>query len=116
MKRKVALFLDRTNIKPLLYLIFIANLLDAYFTLGWINTGVATEANPLMAFLLDLGPVWFLSGKIGAVTLACLILLYCKHLRAAKVVLIIANILYLAILGIHLYGIYVLGLPLFRIL
>ena len=113
MKKKIIVQLNRINIKPLLYIIFCENLLDAYFTLSWINAGVATEANPIMSYLLSLGTHWFLAGKIGAIFLACGILLYCRQIRSAKIVAIVSCFIYLAIIIFHIWGAYDLGLPLF---
>ena len=113
MKKKITAFIDTVDIKPLLCVIFFENLLDAYFTLSWIDAGVATEANPLMAYLLSLGVSWFLAGKIGAIALACGILLYCSQIRSAKIVAFISCLIYLAIIIFHVWGAYDLGLPLF---
>jgi hypothetical protein len=115
MKKKIISLLSSVNIKPLLFIIFCENLLDAYFTLSWIDAGVATEANPLMAYLLALGTHWFLIGKIGAITLACGILFYCRQIKSAKIVAIISCFIYLGIIIFHIWGAYDLGLPLFWI-
>lgn len=50
------------------------NLLDAYFTLKWVMAGQATEANPLMAYALEQGPMWFIVAKIVLVSGGCFIL------------------------------------------
>lgn len=40
------------------------SLLDAHFTLRVLDLG-AREANPVMAHLIEMGDVWFLSGKLA---------------------------------------------------
>ena len=55
-------------------LTIVFNLIDAVLTLVWILTGHAIEANPLMAFALDLGPIIFMLTKITVVSLGLTIL------------------------------------------
>ena len=112
MKEKLLSFIDQIDIRPLLCIIFIANLLDAYLTLEWIEMGIATEANPIMAWLLEKGSGWFLTGKISAIIGACLILFHLKHLRAAKIVALASCVLYLSIVVLHILGVMEVGLPL----
>ena len=111
MKKILTRFIDKLNIVPFLCLVFILNLLDAHLTLTWVEAGIATEANPIMANLINLGGEWFMIGKIGAVSLACFFLYYCKHIRASKIVALISCVLYLIILGIHIHGVHDLGIP-----
>lgn len=113
MKEKILAIFDKIDIRYLLCLVFIANLVDAYLTLTWVELGVATEANPIMAFLLDLGQEWFLIGKIVSISAACLILYHLRELRASKVVAILSCVLYLGIIVIHILGSRDVGMPLF---
>ena len=96
------------KMSSLLRLIFIANLLDAYLTLVWINAGVATESNPIMNFLLQQGNEWFLTVKITAVFIACLILWYMRNIDsvylASRVVALFAVLGYAALIGFHIVG------------
>ena len=55
--------------------IFILNVLDGWFTILWIQQGLATEANPVMAYLLHIHPGVFMLGKLGMVFGGSLILL-----------------------------------------
>ena len=64
MKKILTRLIDKLNIVPFLCLVFILNLLDAYLTLTWVEAGIATEANPIMANLLNLGEEWFILGKL----------------------------------------------------
>lgn len=50
--------------------LLVLNLADALFTLGWIEAGWATEANPLMAAALAWGPAAFVGTKLLLVSLA----------------------------------------------
>lgn len=59
--------------------ILILNLLDAIFTIGWVQLGAAEEANPLMALPLASGPLAFMVVKLSLVSL-CVALLW--RLRA----------------------------------
>ena len=43
------------------------NLLDAIFTLIWVNAGLASEANPLLAEIVRDHPVAFAVVKLGLV-------------------------------------------------
>lgn len=110
MKKRVLASIDRFDIKLPLLLVFIANILDAVLTIAWLDLGVATEANPIMANLLEFGYIWFLVGKIGAVTIASIFLFICAHKRSAKVVALIACFIYGYVLGIHAKGAYDLNL------
>ena len=48
--------------------IVIMNFLDATLTVFWLSSGAATEANPLMATLVDVGSVPFVLGKMFLVS------------------------------------------------
>jgi hypothetical protein len=54
--------------------VILLNLVDAFSTLLVVTAGVATEANPLMAALLDTSPLLFLAGKLGLVSLGTWVL------------------------------------------
>jgi len=94
----------------LLRLVFIANLLDAYFTLVWINAGVATETNPIMDFFLQLGFEWFLAVKITAVFIACVILWRMRNISSVYVTTRLVSLLavfgYAVLIGFHIVGAY----------
>ena len=54
--------------------IFSLSSLDAFFTLMWIKTGLAVEANPLLKDLIAHGDFSFLATKIALTGLGCLFL------------------------------------------
>jgi Domain of unknown function (DUF5658) len=60
--------------------LLVLNVLDAVFTSWWIATGLATEANPLMAKLLDHGIAPFVLTKVGIGIAAVLVFkAFAKH-------------------------------------
>ena len=54
--------------------ILVMNLYDAMMTLLVVESGVATEANPIMAAPLALGPIAFMLAKLGMVSAGVLLL------------------------------------------
>ena len=106
MKEKLLAILDinKLNVTYVLYTIFIANLIDAYLTLKWINIGIATEANPIMDYLLDMGGGWFVIGKVFAISIACFILWNLRNFKSAKIVALLACLLYISIIIFHIIG------------
>lgn len=83
------------------FLLFSLNLLDAVLTIIWVRNGIATEANHLMARLLDLGDLTFLSAKIAIGTVAALVLLRWGNRRLARYGLTVALAVYISLMGIH---------------
>lgn len=83
--------------------IVILNLLDALFTLVYIAAGVATEANPIMAFFLGVGEPAFILAKmfmvgVGVTFLARLAVTR----RLAAFGLVVTAGCYTLLLGYHL--------------
>ena len=92
----------------LLFFIVIANAFDAICTISWVQAGVAVEANPLMAFLLDQSAALFFCVKMSVVILAVGILYSRRHDRLAKALVIPVVLVYAVILVMHLR---VMGFP-----
>jgi hypothetical protein len=69
--------------------LLILNLLDAVFTLFWINAGLAREANALMRDLVNHHPVAFVAVKLALVALGSY-LLWARRESASAVVAIFA--------------------------
>ena len=103
------MFIDTLDIVGLLRLVYIANILDAVLTLCWVNMQVADEANPLMAYLIDIDTTLFLLVKISFVTLSCVILWVFRAHHMAKLIAFLAAILYLCIIIYHIVGAYQAG-------
>lgn len=68
----------------LLVLILVLNILDAFFTLQWIQKGGA-EANPFMAYMLELGDGFFLAQKCFVVGIWLIVLTVHKNFRLAQI-------------------------------
>jgi hypothetical protein len=54
--------------------VLVLNLVDAIFTLVWVWAGLATEANALMAGLVERHPVVFVAAKLGLTSLGSILL------------------------------------------
>ncbi len=85
----------------------ILNLFDAIATLAWIEAGLATEANPVMAGALQGGPAAFILSKVALVTLAAGLLWRFRKQEFARVALIPVGLLYALVAGSHVgYAMY----------
>src|SRR5918997_6688799 len=82
-------------------LLFLLNWLDAQLTILWVRSGVATEGNGLMAYLLDLGNAPFLLTKLAVGALVAYTLYRFKDIRLARRGLRLALGLYLALMLVH---------------
>jgi hypothetical protein len=82
-------------------LLFLLNFLDAQLTIIWVRAGLATEANHLMAWLLDRGNAPFLSVKLLVGFLSAYILWRFSHLRIAQRGLKVALSVYVALMFVH---------------
>ena len=82
-------------------LLFILNLIDAIVSIGWVRSGLAPEANQLMAAFLDVGNIPFLLAKLGMGTLTCAVLLYGADYKLAKIGVSVALAAYVCVMGFH---------------
>ncbi len=90
-----------------LRIVLILNLFDALATLGWIEAGLATEANPVMAGALEGGPAAFILSKVALVTLAAALLWRFRKQAFARIALIPVGLLYALVAGSHVgYAMY----------
>jgi len=85
--------------------IILMNLVDAMFTIVWVDLGAATEANPLMSVLLGLGTVPFALGKVLLVSLGCVILWRYQHRPLAIIALFLIFIMYYAVMVQHMIAV-----------
>ena len=69
----------------LLAAVVVMNAVDATFTLGWVEAGLAVEANPLMAVVLAVSPVLFMAVKLVLVNAGAWLLWQYRHHRAARI-------------------------------
>lgn len=94
------------------FLLFFLNFLDAVLTIYWVRNGFATEANQLMATLLDIGNLPFLLVKVAMGAVAAVVLWRWREMRLAKYGLTLALAIYISIMGVH----FVTGLSAFGLL
>lgn len=98
------------KISYLILLLFLLNIVDAVMTIIWVRNGVATEANGLMAGLLDIGDFPFLLVKLGMGTFMALVLLKGADNRLAKYAVAIGLLAYAGAMSSHiLVGLAVIG-------
>lgn len=83
-------------------LVLILNLLDAVWTLCFVEAGVADEANPLMSSALGHGPLGFMVFKLALVSLSVLLLWRLRHRRSATVALFSGAAAYGLVVSWHL--------------
>ncbi len=85
----------------LVLLILVLNVLDAYFTLDYIQKG-GSEANPVAQGLLDLGNHWFIYAKSLLVALCLIFLLVHKKFVWVDLALGFLVTFYSLLLGYHI--------------
>lgn len=81
--------------------LFLLNWLDAQLTLFWVRSDVATEANNLMAQLLNLGDAPFLLTKLAIGAFSAYVLYRCSHLPIARRGMKLALTVYGALMLVH---------------
>lgn len=84
-------------------LLFGLNLLDAFLTLAWVRSGVAGEANYLMARLLDIGDYAFVGAKLGIGMFAAIVFLMWGDRRIARYGISLAILVYAGVMVIHAF-------------
>jgi len=84
----------------LLMAIFLLNVADAFFTMLWLDRG-GREANPVMDFFLDIGPMAFLIQKCLVVGFWLVLLLVHKNFRLARLGLYASLAVYLLLMLLH---------------
>lgn len=82
-------------------LLFAMNWLDAQLTILWVRLNVASEGNALMARLLNLGEVPFLTVKLSIGAFAAYILYRCAHMPLARRGMKLVLGLYLILMMVH---------------
>jgi hypothetical protein len=87
---------------PAAYAVVVFNVLDAIFTLVYVQAGAAEEGNPLMAVLLAWHPVSFVALKLALVSLGVWLLWRVRHHRAAVAAIVGIAVVYAGVLALHL--------------
>ena len=81
--------------------LFLLNWLDAQLTLIWVRSDIATEANNLMAQLLNIGDAPFLLTKLAIGAFSAYVLYRCSHLPIARRGMKLALGVYGALMLVH---------------
>ena len=84
--------------------LLIMNGLDAVFTAWWVSAGWATEANPVMARVLDQGLGSFLFVKLAIMMAAAMVLRAQGHRMLARVGVTAAVVVYACVVCFHLHA------------
>ncbi len=95
------------NIVRLVYILAVLILIDLSATLFWITNDLATEANPIMDFFLQVSPLLFVVAKLGLSGVGIYILYYFRKRFRRKVfkILLALNLIYIAVFMYHLWGV-----------
>ena len=97
----------------LVYVLAILILFDLTATLFWVANDLATEANPLMAFFLEVSPFLFVIAKLGFSGVGIWILYFFRKRFTKKIFIILLglNLIYISIFVYHLWGLLFLLFP-----
>ena len=82
--------------------VLVLNLLDALFTLVWVRSGLAREANPLIDQLVNEHAVGFVLVKLGLVGLGSWLLWHRRERPAAVIAIVAAFLAYYLVLLYHI--------------
>lgn len=83
--------------------VLVANLLDALFTLTFLQLEVAYEVNPLMRWAYQSSPLSFMVTKLAMVQLGVMLLVHNRHTRASQAAEAFGGLLYCGILLYHVF-------------
>ena len=91
----------------LTYTLVIFILIDLTATIFWLANGLASEANPVMAYFLDISPLLFVIAKLGLSAIGIWILYYFRKRFTSIIfqILLLLNLVYIVISIYHLYGV-----------
>jgi hypothetical protein len=82
--------------------LILLNLIDAVFTLFWVESGIAEEANLLLEGILSQSAIGFVSVKMMLVSLGVLLLWRQRQRRLAVAGIVVAFAAYNTLLVYHL--------------
>ena len=92
---------DSGRFERVLRILLVLNVFDAVLTLIWVETGIAYEANPLMAGPLEGSPLGFMVIKMTLVALSIGLIWRLRERRAARTAMIPVALLYAFVAGGH---------------
>jgi hypothetical protein len=81
--------------------LFALNWIDAQLTLIWVRSGVASEGNGLMNWLLKIGDTPFLGAKLAVGAFAAYVFYRCAHLTLARRGMQVALAVYCVLMLAH---------------
>jgi hypothetical protein len=83
-------------------MLMVFNVIDAFYTLMWIQSGLAVEANPLMNSALSMGPGVFVIIKMTMVTLGLALLWRRRENKFARIAVLLPAVFYAVVVGSHI--------------
>ena len=94
------------KIVRLVYILTIFILIDLTATIYWVANDLGHEANPIMAFFLDISPLLFVIAKLGLSGVGIWILYFFRERFTKTIfkVLLGLNLVYISIFVYHLWG------------
>jgi len=102
-KRHFFVDLYSTRLLIAVVTLMVLSCLDAYLTLVLIGKGKVVEANPVMAYFLDLGILPFTAIKFTITALSLIILCLFKNIRTTRISLPFAIKIYIIIIAYEIY-------------
>lgn len=81
--------------------LFALNWIDAQLTLIWVRSGVASEGNGIMNWLLKVGDAPFLLAKLAVGAFAAYVFYRCAHLTLARRGMQAALVIYMVLMLVH---------------
>ncbi len=100
--RRIGTYHQFVFLRRMVMAVLVLNLVDGVLTMVWIATGVAEEANPLLADLVNEQPVLFMAAKTALVGLGSLLLWWRRKRPMAVVAIFICFVAYYLLLLYHL--------------
>jgi hypothetical protein len=103
--KKRHFFVDLYSTRLLIAITLLMGLscMDAYLTLVLIGKGKVVEANPVMAYFLDLGVLPFTAIKFAVTAFSLIILCIFKNIRTTRISLPFAIKIYIIIIAYEVY-------------
>ncbi|MBI5741118.1 MAG: hypothetical protein HZA16_10400 [Nitrospirae bacterium] len=104
-EKKTSYFVDIYSTRLLVAVLVLLSLscVDAFLTLSLIEKGRVVEANPIMAFFLDLGVFHFSMVKFVITAIALIVLCLFKNVNITRIALPVAIKIYLAVIIYEIY-------------
>ncbi len=90
----------------LAYILTLFILIDLTATIYWVANDLGHEANPIMAFFLEISPLLFVIAKLGFSAVGIWILYFFRKRFTTTIfrVLLALNLVYISIFVYHLWG------------